>query len=312
MSVHLLAYYLQGPHHQLPIVDPSNFVTRFNTANGDISIMVSMANGGDDRYAAAIHPAPGLTSLTWEGTNESKLSSFGSCETLIACMQASASHFSDAPSLFGPSGSQHLQTKKPFAGQTSYLTLDSKPPPAPPSTLKKPPKGKQGVACDSCRLRRVKCDFWETGDGMGCSRCRVKSIRCSTDFIQKRVAKISADLDSNGGPATSSSSSSSSSSASISAGEASKDELNAQSMVSLGKLRHPTCARLLDRALKLCYKHEILKRASVEAIQCLGVLASLLAANNMAVLSRGEFHGQPVISTPSSSSSASTSSFCIC
>lgn len=274
ISIHLLAYYFQGPHYQCPILDPANFVTRFNSANGDIKIMVSMANGGDGRYEAAVPSAPGLSSLTWEGTKESKVSSFGSCETLIACMQASASNFSDAPSIFGPSGCKYLQAKKPFAGQSSFLTLDSKPPPT-PSAVKKPPKGKQGVACDPCRLRRVKCDFWESADGVGCSRCRVKSIQCSTAFIQKRVAKISS-LDSDA--------------SSVSAGEASAstDDFDPQSMASLGKLRRPTCAKLLDRALNLCHKHKILERPSVEAIQCLAVLVPVLAANNLEVLSRGE------------------------
>ncbi|KAM0745958.1 hypothetical protein T439DRAFT_330158 [Meredithblackwellia eburnea MCA 4105] len=46
-------------------------------------------------------------------------------------------------------------------------------------------KRKQLVACDSCRLRRVKCDKAEMGQG-DCSECVKKNIRCTDTYIKTK------------------------------------------------------------------------------------------------------------------------------
>ncbi len=56
----------------------------------------------------------------------------------------------------------------------------------------KRPKRKQGVACDTCRLRRVRCDVTERPEGMGCSRCEDKRIKCTDTYIQTKRAKLMA------------------------------------------------------------------------------------------------------------------------
>ena len=38
-------------------------------------------------------------------------------------------------------------------------------------------KRRQLVACDGCRLRRIKCDAADQKDKQGCSECRKKSIK---------------------------------------------------------------------------------------------------------------------------------------
>ncbi|PWN89951.1 hypothetical protein FA10DRAFT_266481 [Acaromyces ingoldii] len=53
------------------------------------------------------------------------------------------------------------------------------------------PKRKQGVACDTCRLRRLRCDKLERPEGMGCSRCEDKMIVCTDEYIQSKRKKNS-------------------------------------------------------------------------------------------------------------------------
>lgn len=161
MSVHLLTCFFQSAHTQMPVLDANNFSKRLNHANGEIEIMVLMANGGNQDFEAAIPSAPGLTSLTWSHTKESKVSTVGTLETLIACMQAAAAHYTDVPIVFGPGSSPYLRSKKPPPGRLSSSSQQK------PSSERRSSSSqtankrkKQGVACDPCRLRRVKCDYW--------------------------------------------------------------------------------------------------------------------------------------------------------
>ncbi|KAK0546931.1 hypothetical protein OC846_005055 [Tilletia horrida] len=50
-------------------------------------------------------------------------------------------------------------------------------------------KRKQGVACDSCRLRRVRCDLTERPKGASCTRCEDKKINCTAEYIESIRAK---------------------------------------------------------------------------------------------------------------------------
>lgn len=112
IAVHLLTCFFHSAHTQMPIMDANNFSKRFNHSNGNLGIMVLMANGGDEEHESAIPSAPGLTSLQWKDTRESKVSTLGTLETLIAAMQCAASHYSDAPTIFGPEGGKYLISKK--------------------------------------------------------------------------------------------------------------------------------------------------------------------------------------------------------
>lgn len=55
------------------------------------------------------------------------------------------------------------------------------------------PKRKQGVTCDSCKLRRLRCDKLERSKGMRCSRCEDKSIICTNEHIQSKRKKSDSD-----------------------------------------------------------------------------------------------------------------------
>ncbi|BGP15169.1 hypothetical protein JCM10213v2_003126 [Rhodosporidiobolus nylandii] len=47
-------------------------------------------------------------------------------------------------------------------------------------------KRKQLVACDSCRLRRVKCDRAEQEEGGACSECRKKGLNCTDTYVKSK------------------------------------------------------------------------------------------------------------------------------
>lgn len=86
------------------------------------------------------------------------------------------------------------------------------------------PKRKQGVACDTCRLRRVRCDLTERPEGTGCSRCEDKRINCTDEYIQaKKKGKT-------GASGTPSGSNSNSSGAATAPGE----------IISIGNDAHPS------------------------------------------------------------------------
>ncbi|GAA5952491.1 hypothetical protein JCM21900_005327 [Sporobolomyces salmonicolor] len=49
-------------------------------------------------------------------------------------------------------------------------------------------KRRQGVSCDSCRLRRVRCDRLEQGGGE-CSECKKKGVRCTLVYVEQKSRK---------------------------------------------------------------------------------------------------------------------------
>ncbi|GAA5911441.1 hypothetical protein JCM5296_004735 [Sporobolomyces johnsonii] len=49
-------------------------------------------------------------------------------------------------------------------------------------------KRRQGVSCDSCRLRRVRCDRMEKGGGE-CSECTKKGVRCTLVYVEQKGRK---------------------------------------------------------------------------------------------------------------------------
>ncbi|GAA5871332.1 hypothetical protein JCM1840_004415 [Sporobolomyces johnsonii] len=49
-------------------------------------------------------------------------------------------------------------------------------------------KRRQGVSCDSCRLRRVRCDRMDKGGGE-CSECTKKGVRCTLVYVEQKGRK---------------------------------------------------------------------------------------------------------------------------
>lgn len=215
VSLRLLTCFFATAHIQMPIVDFASFSSRYNLAKGDVRIMSIMLNGGDkDQDIPSLSVViPGLKGDRWPDTGESTISTPGTSETLIAVMQAWAAHYTDMPIAFGskaeelgitgdgrgkgsfkdghprsPADDAQSDQEAPITGSFTATSAGGYPH-LPPS---KRPKRKQGVACDTCRLRRVRCDLMERKDGMPCSRCQDKKIVCTDEYIQTKRRKSEA------------------------------------------------------------------------------------------------------------------------
>ncbi|CEH14589.1 UNCHARACTERIZED TRANSCRIPTIONAL REGULATORY PROTEIN [Ceraceosorus bombacis] len=168
------------------------------------------------------------------------------------------------------------------------------------------PKRKQGVACDTCRLRRVRCDVTERAPGMGCSRCEDKRIICTQEYINtKRKSTVQGTEVSGSTPNTSAGKQSASESSSPQWRDQSelgpdswkdrgKGEENrvwvegrpeatakyaagrAKELLRFGQARRAFCQEMLSKAIEMVHKHDLLRKPSVETIQCLLILAQVV------------------------------------
>ncbi|GAC73544.1 hypothetical protein PANT_9c00176 [Moesziomyces antarcticus T-34] len=296
LSLQLLNCFFAVCHMQAPVIDFGHFTKTFNLANGDPRKMSIMSNGGSEAEGlpSCIPQTAGLTSTVWPNSRDSKISTPGTTETLLAVLHAWAAHYTDAPIAFGPDF-KDLDTVR-------LLEVDDNGAVQPASSLGlgpdsakagiKRPKRKQGVACDTCRLRRVRCDVTERPEGMGCSRCEDKRIKCTDTYIQTKRAKLAAK----GGKASKADDPAEDAppSADASAGDANR--ISPRSWITArseglkrlyrpgdvehnlrrGKARKPFCHALLNHALSLVHKYDIVKKPSVEGVQILCLIAPLL------------------------------------
>lgn len=342
LSLRLLSCFFSTAHVQLPIVDFASFSGRFNAAQGNPRVMSVMLNGGDASQGvpSMTVPFPGLVAPRWQ-SGESTISSPGTSETLIAAMHAWAAHYTDAPVAFGSaakdlgliprsdlgeassSSSRSLtsvnigragsssSSDTPMMGATAPSNdeadgdADDDYSHLPPS---KRPKRKQGVACDTCRLRRVRCDLMEIKAGGPCTRCRDKRIVCTDDYIQLKKRRDDEKLRkeqekqlrgvSGLAPTRSDSGTTDAYWPDAEDEEASWSQLGdnpdpkqwadlpavpaifvgstrVPSLTAFGKAREAFCHDLLTRAVVLVHKHQLLRKASVEAVQALVLLVQL-------------------------------------
>lgn len=301
LSIQLLNCFFAVCHMQAPVIDFTHFSKTFNLANGDPRKMSIMSNGGSAAEGLPSHipEVQGLTSLTWPETKESKIGTPGSTETLLAVLHAWAAHYTDAPIAFGPDfkdldtvQDRLLEVDDNGLIQTA-TSLDGRDADSSKPSLKRP-KRKQGVACDTCRLRRVRCDVTERPDGMGCSRCEDKKIKCTQDYIEAKRAKLAAKS-AKGSKVDEVISSDTLDTASDSH-TAEANRLSPRSWITSrgdtlirsyrpgdiehnlrrGKARKAFCHALLNHALSLVHKYDLLKKPSVESLQILCLLAPLL------------------------------------
>ena len=297
LSVQLLNCFFAVCHMQAPVIDFGHFSKTFNIANGDPRKMSIMANGGSvsEGLPSMIPEVKGVESISWPGTNESKIGTPGTTETLLAVIHAWAAHYTDAPIAFGPDFKDldDVDVRLQEVDDNGFIqsSLDARDAEGSKASLKRP-KRKQGVACDTCRLRRVRCDVTERPDGMGCSRCEDKRIKCTDTYIQTKRAKMLAK----GAKAGNAEGSADSSAASADAFGSETNRLSPRSWIAShsealmrtyrpgdvehnlrrGKARKAFCHALLNHALSLVHKYDILKKPSVESIQILSLLAPLL------------------------------------
>lgn len=209
-SLRLLTCFFATAHMQMPIVDFHNFSARYNFARGDCRIMSIMARGGDDaqKIPAARQSAPGINTTTWPPTLPAKssdahstLSTPGTTEALIAAMHAWAALYTDMPIAFGSAAAwlalREQKDDQQYAFSNTGTSAKRSQPQEPllssgtgPNGKTRRLKRKQGVACDTCRLRRLRCDKLERPEGTGCTRCEDKRIVCTDDYIQSKRKKL--------------------------------------------------------------------------------------------------------------------------
>ncbi|KAJ9479556.1 putative fungal zinc cluster transcription factor [Pseudozyma hubeiensis] len=276
LTVRMLNCYFAVCHVQLPVVDYVDFRARFNAADGDPRRMSLLANAG--KQSANPQVAVGTPATT---------------EVLLAVLVAWAARYTDAPLAFGV-------TSQDAAGSSSSGSPFSSPTESRRGSLATAPqqkrKRKRGVACDSCRLRRVRCDITEVAPGSSCSRCLEKGIYCTDEYIRstqvKSKQKTSSGSSSNEGDSASLSeafdafsNTSSSLTSSISLGAwmpsteaVSGSGIHAQRSLAWrrGRQRKAFCLGALQHALDLVNKYDLVNKPSVESVQVLTLLASLL------------------------------------
>lgn len=323
LSLRLLSCFFATAHIQMPIVDFASFSARYNAAQGNPRIMSVMLNGGDTAQAIPSMPLhfPGLVALRWPNSGESTISTPGTSETLIAAMHAWAAHYTDVPLAFGnhakalglsdSSNSKSESPVDPSGRSTSGEAMSddgvddteagedwSHLPPG------KRPKRKQGVACDTCRLRRVRCDLMERKGGGPCTRCQDKRIVCTDDYIQikkrKNLMKLQKEQEKlkKGKRSEDGASGSGNVLGLEGAGSSTWSQLGdnpdplawsdapavpavfvgspkVSSLTQFGKAREAFCHDLLTRAVVLVHKHQLLRKPSVEAVQALVLLVQL-------------------------------------
>ncbi|PWN35663.1 uncharacterized protein FA14DRAFT_113681, partial [Meira miltonrushii] len=290
-SLRLLTCFFASAHMQLPIVDFHNFSARYNFSQGNSRIMSVMANGGDEtqRIPSARQSAPGLRMTCWPPTNgTSTLATPGTTETLIAAMHAWAAVYTDLPLAFGTNAGLlelNRRDEDQSAGSKSAMVMGAN------GKLRRP-KRKQGVACDTCRLRRLRCDKLERPEGMGCSRCEDKRIVCTDEYIQTKRAKSMAAAAAAAAKKSQQSDATPSSTESHTIPLSNTHEQRAwiddgprlpknytfgrgREMIAYGKARQAFVHLMLERALNLAYRHDLLKMPSIEAIQALLILSQV-------------------------------------
>ncbi|KAK0547683.1 hypothetical protein OC844_007119 [Tilletia horrida] len=221
INIRLLTTYFAVFHIQMPVIDFDNFCFRFNSANGDARKMAIMANGGDEDEGlpSAVPMHQNVAMSESSDPRDSTVSTPGTVEALMAAMHLCAALYTDMPLV------QPLNSKKLFRTTTPGRQIRKLPSRADPlgaetvnSFILPHPKGskedqatehavevaaaeaagkrsnkrlkrKQGVACDSCRLRRVRCDLTERPKGASCTRCEDKKINCTAEYIESIRAK---------------------------------------------------------------------------------------------------------------------------
>ncbi|GAC96566.1 potential fungal zinc cluster transcription factor [Pseudozyma hubeiensis SY62] len=284
LTVRMLNCYFAVCHVQLPVVDYVDFRARFNAADGDPRRMSMLANAGR-QHARAQDSSPHVIVGTPAST-----------ETLLAVLVAWAARYTDAPLAFG------VTSQDAAGGSSSSSSPFSSPTESRRGSLATttPPKRKRkrGVACDSCRLRRVRCDITEVVAGSSCSRCLEKGIYCTDEYIRSTQAKskqkTSGDSSTSNNDGDSSSlsvafnafldtSPSLTSSISLRAWMPSAEAVggsgtHAQRSLAWrrGRQRKAFCLGALQHALDLANKHDLVNKPSVECIQVLTLLYSLV------------------------------------
>ncbi|WFD43726.1 hypothetical protein MPSI1_002390 [Malassezia psittaci] len=289
-------------HSHFPTLSYEQFSYAFNASYGDLKRMAQCINDMADGKGPDM-------AFNWakyryyHRGNAQQACTPETLEVLISVMLAwAARHMhlpfdSLDPSIFAKMGRTSLVQAildDPDLGykrmQTPYDVKRRQTESSSPASAEDPPKRRvkrrQGVACDTCRLRRVRCDLMEQPPGSNaCSRCRVKRIVCTDRYIQWKQQRDSQktaashrsenaplplavtcvqllpevnefELDETLSPSTLSS--------------------TQQELLECGIMRENVCNLLLNRALMLVNKYKLQHTCNVQSAQCLLILATLM------------------------------------
>lgn len=271
----------------MPCVEYERFSQAFNRSFGDVHIMSRYLNGEegdvqtreffDHRKSFSVSADPNNTVESTPETVEALLTTICAWGSQLILLPFESLDLS----VFEPMGHTNLVQA---AWDDPELGFRRTAPQGPPESILPEPgtvkrqKRRQGVACDTCRLRRVRCDLMELPPGAtACSRCRVKQIVCTDRYIQWRRSR---DM-----------------SRSTSTARAIPDvqllphreefmelhdlppsvrSLSQQELIDYGVAREAVFSHFVRRALILVHKYDLVNSYTMQGASVLMLLASLL------------------------------------
>lgn len=292
--IRLLRSFYYYMHTHYPIIEYGRFVWALNSSKGNVEVMARMLDGrlGDEATRSKF-----LSNMLGprHDAKPGEVSTPGTCETLLCMLCACGIQQVSLP--FEQLGTDvfarmSVNSLVPDLIADPSIGVPSEPPVETVHTEgdgpRKRQKRRQGVACDTCRLRRVRCDLMEQPPGVkACSRCRVKRVACTDRYIQwKRQRDIQRQQASRA-----------SESGALEVPNALKhvnvfpvledfhlesftpeDVVSASQleMIEHGRAREEACNILLNRVLLLVHKHDLLHTRNLQSVQTLLLLSCVL------------------------------------
>ncbi|KAI3620057.1 hypothetical protein CBS9595_002024 [Malassezia furfur] len=299
----MIKVFFSYTHPHFPLISYERFARAFNASYGDLKVMAQFINQRDTAAGDRPFEYSGPQHLSLQRGNAEEECTPETLEVLIAVILAAAARHvhlpfeSLDPAIFAKMGTTSLVDAILADPELGYKR---KQPPADvrqgtPATDtpvggaeggKRRVKRRQGVACDTCRLRRVRCDLMEQPPGSkACSRCRVKRIVCTDRYIQwKQQHDLQKHAAGQAGNARTVPVAVSCVQLLPELHEFEFDEmlspstlnLSQQELLECGMVRENVCNLLLNRALLLVHKYNLQHTCNMQSALCLLLLATLL------------------------------------
>ena len=283
----LINCYFSYAFTTVPVPEYERFAHAFNCSFGDPTLMAKYLNGqeGDEATCSYFHEC--LADLNPKDPASFVYATPETIEVLLTVICAWGAHFILLPfeqidlHCFSHMGHKSLAQAAEMDPGLGFRRSD----PAGLSCngasgegMKRRQKRRQGVACDTCRLRRVRCDLMEQPPGTkACTRCRVKRIVCTDRYIKWKRER---DMLKN-----------------PSGTHALPDvqllpkreeflmmeeqplpvqKLSQQELLEHGTTREAACNFFINRSLMLVHKYDLVNKCVVQSVIALLMLSSLL------------------------------------
>lgn len=280
----LLNCYFSYAFSSAPVIEYERFAQAFNRSYGDLGMMSRLFNGQEGDEATRAYFLERRVHLVTQDNAPKDESSPETLQVLLTAMCAWGMRF-----IHLPFESLDIESLENLGSQSliSAVRLDPclgfrraalvEPPSSGQKPATKPRKRRQGVACDTCRLRRVRCDLMEQPPGVNvCTRCRVKRVVCTDRYIrwkrerdlQKRPNEARPLPDVQLLP--------------LREEFEPREELplsvlglSQQELLEIGHTREAACNYLVNRVLMLIHKYDLVHRCTTESV-CSMILLMLL------------------------------------